>query len=139
MPPAYRLTVLAPDHTVLDVRVSSLVAPGSEGYFGVLARHARMVAELGIGELRIVEEEGGQRLFALSGGFLDVGEEGVTLLADTAEEAGEIDVARARAAKERAQQRVRQREADTDVHRAEVALRRALNRLHVVEDSGRRE
>lgn len=136
MPPVYQLTVLAPDHTVFEGRVASLVAPGSEGYFGVLARHAPMVAGLRPGEFAVADEEGQRRFFAVSGGYLEVEWEGVTALVDAAESAGEIDVARARAAEERAERRLRSRERDVDTARAETALRRALNRLRVAEKRG---
>ena len=138
MPPVYQLTILAPDHTVFEGRVASLVAPGSEGYFGVLARHAPMVAGLGPGEFSVVDDGGQRRFFAVSGGYLEVGWEGVTALVDAAESADAIDVARARAAEERAERRLHSRERDVDAARAETALRRALNRLRVAEKRGGR-
>jgi F-type H+-transporting ATPase subunit epsilon len=136
LPPVYQLTILAPDHTVFEGRVASLVAPGSEGYFGVLARHAPMVAGLGPGEFSIMDDGGQRRFFAVSGGYLEVGWEGVTALVDAAESADAIDVGRARAAEERAERRLRSRERDVDTARAETALRRALNRLRVAEKRG---
>ena len=136
MPPVYQLTILAPDHTVFEGRVASLVAPGSEGYFGVLARHAPMVAGLGPGEFAVVDDGGQRRFFAVSGGYLEVDWEGVTALVDAAESADEIDVVRARAAEERAERRLHSRERDVDTARAETALRRALNRLRVAEKRG---
>lgn len=136
MPPVYQLTILAPDHTVFEGRVAGLVGPGSEGYFGVLARHAPMVAGLGPGEFTIVGEDGKRQFFAVSGGYLEVEWEGVTALVDAAESADAIDIARARAAEERAERRLRSRERDVDTARAETALRRALNRLRVAEKRG---
>jgi F-type H+-transporting ATPase subunit epsilon len=133
VPPLYQLTVLAPDHTIFAGRASALVAPGVEGYLGVLARHAPMVVVLGTGQLAIEQEGGGRRLFAVSGGLLGVSEGEVSVLADTAEAAEEIDVQRAREAKDRADDRIRRRAAETDTNRAEAALRRALNRLRVAE------
>ena len=132
MPPLYDLSVLAPDHTVFEGRVQGLVAPGSEGYFGVLARHAPMVAELTTGELWVANERGEREFFAISGGFLEVGWDRVTVLADAAENVAEIDVERAQAAEERARRRLRPRGADVDLVRAEAALRRALNRERIV-------
>jgi len=131
MPRRYELAVLAPDHTVFEGWVEGLVAPGSEGYFGVLARHAPMVAELTAGEFALVDDQGRRRFFAVSGGYLEVGWEGVTALVDAAEEADEIDVARARSAQERARRRLRSHGPDVDMARAEASLRRAINRLRV--------
>jgi F-type H+-transporting ATPase subunit epsilon len=134
LPPVYQLTILAPDHTVFEGRVAGVVAPGSEGYFGVLARHAPMVAGLGPGEFTIVGEDEKRQFFAVSGGYVEW--EGVTALVDAAESADAIDIARARAAEERAERRLRSRERDVDTARAETALRRALNRLRVAEKRG---
>jgi F-type H+-transporting ATPase subunit epsilon len=135
-PPAFDLTVLAPDHSLLEGRVRSLVAPGADGYFGVLARHAPMVAQLGAGALTVTGEDGAEEYFAISQGFLEVEPDEVTILADTAEAAAGIDVERARAAEGRARQRMRSRDRDLDVARAEAALQRALARLQVAERSG---
>jgi F-type H+-transporting ATPase subunit epsilon len=131
MPPVYELTVLAPERTVYRGRARSLVAPGVEGYFGVLAHHAPMVAGLGTGLLEVEDEAGMTRSFALSGGFLEVGGNEVHILADVAEAAEDIDVARAEAAQRRARERLGSRDQSIDVARAQAALQRALNRLRV--------
>ncbi len=131
--PLFDLTILAPDHALFEGRARSLIAPGVEGYFGVLARHAPMVAELGPGALMIRQENGEEDYFAVSAGFLEVELDGVTVLADTAEAALEIDVERARAAEQRARQRLRLHERDIDIARAEAALQRALARLKAAE------
>jgi len=133
MPPLYDLTVLAHDHEVFSGQAEGLVAPAWDGYMGVLARHAPMVAELSVGQLAVVDASGQRRFFAVSGGYLEVGWNEVTILADVSEAAEEIDVARAHAAEERAEQRIRSHALDVDVQRAEAALRRALNRLRVAE------
>lgn len=139
MPPRYELAMLSPQRTVFEGRVQGLVAPGAEGYFGVLARHAPMVAELTTGELALMNEAGERKLFAVSRGYLEVGWDRVTVLVDAGEAVEEIDVERARAAEERAERRLRSGGAEVDVARAESALRRALNRLRMVEKSrGRR-
>jgi F-type H+-transporting ATPase subunit epsilon len=136
MPPPFDLMVVAPDHEVYRGRVQSLVAPGAEGYFGVLAHHAPMVAELGTGEFKLVDEHGTTRYVAVSGGFLEVTWEGVTVTADVAEAAEQIDVPRARAAEARARQRLVAGDSDVDYARAEASLQRALNRLRVVRHLG---
>jgi F-type H+-transporting ATPase subunit epsilon len=94
-----------------------------------------MVTELGAGVLTVVDEDGQRRLFAMSAGFLEVRQDGVTVLADAAETATEIDVDRARAAEERARRRLQERAREVDVARAEAALRRALARVEVAEKS----
>jgi F-type H+-transporting ATPase subunit epsilon len=134
--PVYDLAIMAPDHRLFEGRARSLVAPGASGYFGVLARHAPMVAELAPGVLTVTEENGRKNYLAVSSGFLEVSLEGVTILADAAEAAADIDVSRAQAAEERARQRLRAHAKDTDLSRAEAALRRALARLYAVEMSG---
>ena len=135
MPPLYDLTIMAPDHSLFSGRVQSLVAPGAEGHFGVLARHAPMVAQLGTGVLSITLEGGEVQYFAIHSGFLEVEPDGVMVLADTAEAAAEIDVERARAAEQRARERIRKRDTDMNVTRAEAALRRSVARLRAVEKS----
>ncbi len=133
MPGRYELLIVTPARKVYQAMVQSLVAPGAEGYFGVLPRHAPMVAQLATGELSVLDDQAQRRLFALSGGFLEVGWDQVTILADTAELAQEIDVPRAQQAQQRAQARLRSRAADVDVARAQAALHRALNRLRIAE------
>ena len=133
MPPQYELAVLAHDHTVYRGKVTGLVAPGWDGYLGVLAHHAPMLAELAMGELTVVDEGGARLSFAVSGGYLEVGRDGVMALVDAGESAEEIDVGRAYAAEERAQRRLRSRDSKVDAARAQAALRRALNRLRIAE------
>ncbi len=131
MPPLYQLTILTPDAEIYEGRVQGLVAPGTQGYFGVLARHAPMVAELDTGQLSLLDERGGRQLFAISGGYLEVGMDRVAVLADAAEAALAIDVERARAAEQRARERLTARRREANLARAEAALRRALNRIRI--------
>ncbi|MFB3883061.1 MAG: F0F1 ATP synthase subunit epsilon [Armatimonadota bacterium] len=131
--PAFALKIMAPDHAVFEGQAQSLIAPGVDGYLGILARHAPMVAELGPGVLTVTEADGRRSYFAVSSGFLEVQSEGVTILSDAAEAAADIDVDRARAAEERARHRLQERAPELDVARAEAALRRALARVQVAE------
>lgn len=110
--------------------MESVVAPGFAGYFGVLAKHAPFVAELRVGELQVRQKDNTVH-FATSGGFAEVLPEKVTVLAETAEEASEIDLQRAEAAKNRAHQRITEGRKAWDMDRAQAALARALNRLRV--------
>src|SRR6187200_1545508 len=104
----FQLDVVTPDRIVMSEPVSSMVAPGSEGSFGVLAGHAPMVAELTVGQLRYRSQAGAEEVIAISGGFLEVGRDQVTVLADAAERAQEIDVERAIRARDRARDLARQ-------------------------------
>ena len=112
-------------------------APGSEGRLGILPRHAALLTMLKPGELNIKLNGAEEPLF-VSGGFLEVSNNSVTVLADTAEHAEEIDQARAEEARRRAQERLEQ--AGSDVDRAELlgALERAMTRLRVAELARRR-
>jgi len=123
-----RLDIVTPVRKVFSEDVRFFVAPGSEGELGVLPEHAALITALKIGLLRI-EQEGKKFNIAISGGFLEVRDSKATVLATAAERAEEIDVERAEAAKQRAEQRLAARAPDLDVLRAELALKRALNRL----------
>ena len=130
--PTFQLEIVTPEKTVYSGRVESVQAPGTEGGFGVLAGHHPMLASLDVGQIVFREAGEGPKVAATSGGFAQVQRDGVTVLAETAELAGEIDVARAEAARDRARERLaRRREAAVDAVRAEMALARALNRLRV--------
>ena len=128
MPVNFQLRIVTPEKILYSGDVVSLLAPGSEGSFGVLANHVPMVASLSTGAMDFVED-GDRRHLATSGGFVEVSGEGVTVLAETAEFNDEIDITRAQASRDRAHQRVVDREQDRV--RAQAALQRALNRLKV--------
>ncbi|MBI1964540.1 MAG: F0F1 ATP synthase subunit epsilon [Candidatus Rokubacteria bacterium] len=125
------LEVATPMRLAVSAPVDEVVAPGVEGYFGVLPGHAPFLTTLGIGELtyRVGREE---HHLALVGGFAEVRNDKVIVLADAAERPEEIDRARAERARERAERRLSGRAADdVDFARAQAALMRALMRLHV--------
>jgi F-type H+-transporting ATPase subunit epsilon len=125
------LEIATPTRLVVTETVDEVVAPGSEGYFGVLPGHAPFLTTLGTGELtyRIGGEE---RHLAVSGGFAEVRNDKVIVLADTAERPEEIDRERAERARERAEQRLSGRaQEEIDFVRAQCALARALMRLQV--------
>ena len=130
---AERLTLelATPTRMVVTETVDEVVVPGSEGYFGVLPGHAPLLATLGIGELtyRIGRDE---RHVAVAGGFAEVRNDKVIVLADTAEHPQDIDRARAERARDRAEQRLSGRSQDEiDYARAGAALARALTRIQV--------
>jgi F-type H+-transporting ATPase subunit epsilon len=114
-----------------------VIAPGSEGQLGILPKHAALLTALKAGELS-VKLSGAEEPFFVSGGFLEVANNSVTVLAETAEHAVEIDQARAEAARRRAQELLAQAQSDTE--RAELlgALERAVARIHVAEITRRR-
>jgi F-type H+-transporting ATPase subunit epsilon len=126
------LELTTPTRLVVSEQVDEVVVPGIEGYFGVLPGHAAFLTTLGIGELtyRIGRDE---RHVAVAGGFCEVRNDKVIILADTAELPEDIDRARAERARERAEQRLSGRlQEEIDYARAAAALARALTRLQVV-------
>lgn len=117
--------------------VDRVIVPGIVGELGVLPRHAPLLTMIQPGVLRIVKGDDEIEM-AITGGFIEVRENRITILADAAERAEEIDVARAEAARRRAQELLERREEEIDMARAEAALRRALARLKLVERRRRR-
>src|SRR5918999_4418392 len=110
--------------------VDMVIAPGIDGTLGILPRHAPLITVLASGELRI-KKGGREESIVVFGGFMEVTPEKVIVLADTAERAGEIDVAVAEAARGRAQQTLAQRPSGVDLAQAELEMRRAALRLRV--------
>lgn len=114
--------------------VDVLIAPGSEGQLAILPRHAALMTTLDPGEL-VIRRAQQEESFAITGGFLEVRNDHVTILADSSEAAEEIDVTRAEQARTRAEERLRryreQNARDVDVARASAALKRSLIRLQV--------
>ncbi len=130
--PTFQLEIVTPEKTVYSGEVERLRAPGTEGGFGVLAGHHPMLASLSVGEMVFSEQEQGPRSIAIGGGFAEVQRDRVTVLAETAELAQEIDVTRAEAARDRARERLAQkRDQQIDEARASLALARAINRLRI--------
>lgn len=131
MADAITLEVATPTRLVVAETVDEVVVPGAEGYFGVLPGHAPFLTTLGIGELTYRQ---GREEFhlAVSGGFAEVHNDKVIVLADTAERPEDIDRARAERARERAESRLSGRsQEEIDYTRAMCALARALTRLQV--------
>ncbi len=126
-----RLLLVTPDRLLLDTDVEEVYAPGVLGQFGVLPLHVNFLTALGTGELRF-RQGGVDRYVAVSGGVLEVLDDVVTVLADTAEFADEIDVARAKAAEERVRHALARTSADSpEIEDLQSALARALNRQAV--------
>ncbi len=127
-----RLEIVTPQKKVFSEDVKFLVAPGTDGELGILPEHTPLITSLNIGVLRI-QQEGKNIKVVVSGGFMEVRNSKVTVLATSAERAEGIDVARAEAAKQRAEQRLAAKASDLDVLRAELALKRAITRLKAVQ------
>ena len=133
-----RLDIVTAEREVLrEEGLDAVIAPGSEGQLGILPRHAPLMTTLDPGELR-ARRGGDEIVLAISGGFLEVRDDVVTVLADTAEQAEEIDVTRAEEARRRAEEILRNRPADVDMASARAALQRSLLRLRIVERRRRR-
>ncbi len=133
-----KLDIVTAERAVYSGEVDMVIAPGVEGQLGILPHHTPLMTMLQAGELRI--KKGGEEIsLAISGGFLEVRPDRVVVLADAAERAEEIDVARAEAAKRRAQEQLAERRAPgIDMARAEAALQRSLARLKVAAMARRR-
>ena len=125
------LEVVTPQKLVVSEEVEIVVAPGSEGEFGALKGHTTFLTSLKIGTLRYKDAKGKERYLFINGGFAEVLPDKVTILAESAERRRDIDVERAKRAKERAEKRLAEKSADTDLARAEVALKRAVHRLKI--------
>ncbi len=125
-----RLEIVTAERALFEGEVDAVVAPGVDGEIGVLPKHAALITALQAGELRFRNAEGEQD-FAITGGFMEVRGDRVSVLADAAERADEIDVVRAEEAVARARQRIAEHGQDMNIERALSSLRRAQVRLNV--------
>lgn len=123
--------IVTPSRVLMQGQMDELNVPGEEGYLGIFPGHIALLTNLGQGEL--MSRQGEQRRYlTIFGGYMEVRDDHVTVLADMAERAEEIDRPRAEAARDRAEQRLRDMHGhDTDFERARAALIRALIRLQV--------
>jgi F-type H+-transporting ATPase subunit epsilon len=133
----FTLTIVTAESEVFSEEIDSLVAPGIDGQLGILPNHAPLMTQLQPGEMTI-RSNNGENVLAVTGGFLEVLNNQVTILADTAEMDVEIDLERAEAALQRATERVETRQADVDLARALSAFRRAQIRVDLARRRGRR-
>jgi len=126
------LEIVTPEKKVFSDTVDIVVAPGEEGEFGVLPNHIPFLTKLKVGELRF-RIGSSTRHVAIMGGYAEVLPDHVTVLAPAADEATEIDVIRAKAARERAERRLAEARDKLEFARAQAALQRAIARLKVSE------
>ena len=130
LPTQLTLEIVTPDRSVVTERVDEVEIPGDEGYFGVLPGHTPLLAMLKVGELWY--RKGSEKFYlSIAFGFAEVLPDRVTILAQLAERPEEIDVARAEAAKRRAEERLARPSPDIDFERARLALMKSLVRLQV--------
>ena len=127
----FHLEIVTPKRVMFKGEVTSFTAPGSEGGFQVLHSHAPLLASVKIGRAKLTDAGGKEYQYAVSGGFVEVKENNVILLAETAERMDEIDVERGKAALDRAMKRMSEKDPDVDLDRAKLAFSRATNRLKV--------
>ena len=133
-----KLDIVTAERVIFSEDVDIVVAPGIEGQLGVLPHHTPLMTMLQSGEL-LIKQADSEFCMAISGGFLEVRPDRIIVLADSAERAEEIDIARAEEAKRRAEERLTEHKgAELNAARAELALRRALIRLKAAERVGRR-
>ena len=130
MAETFQLEIVTPEKKVVQAKAEEIQIPGSNGYLGIMPGHAPLITELAVGEITFRENANQQRL-AVAWGFAEVLPDKVTILAESAERPSEIDVERARKAKERAEQRLASGDTTVDVERALDALARAQARLDV--------
>ncbi len=133
MPKHFKVAIVTPEKTAFEAEAVSVNLPGSEGYLGVWADHAPLVTALVPGVVTVREHERGNAgdavFLAVSGGFVEIAHNEVIVLSDTCEHAGEIDLERARKARDRATARLRAPEPGIDIERARAAAERAEARL----------
>lgn len=130
LPADIALEIVTPDRAIVHDHVDEVEVPGTEGYFGVLPGHTPLLSMLQVGQLWY--RKGGDKFYlSIAFGLAEVMPDRVVILAQIAERAEEIDVDRAQAARQRAEQRLEAHQRDMDLERARVALMKALTRLNV--------
>jgi F-type H+-transporting ATPase subunit epsilon len=130
----FLLEIVTPERKVYAEQVNMIIVKGSEGELGILPNHIPLVTPLKVAPVT-VKQNGKEQYIAVNGGFMEVRKDKVVILAESAELPEQIDVNRAKEAKSRAEQRLASKQDQVDFKRAELALQRALNRIHV---SGKR-
>ena len=132
MAETFQLKIVTPEKMVVRDVAEEMQIPGKNGYLGILPGHAPLITELAVGEISY-RNAGVTRYLAVAWGFAEVLPDKVTIMAETAEKSEEINVERARQSKERAEQRLKSTDPETDFGRAQVALDRAESRLDVAQ------
>ncbi len=134
-----QLRIVTPERLVVEDAAQQVQIPGKNGELGILPGHAPLITELGMGEIAYrpaaasAKNDASMKHLAVAWGFAEVLPDRVTILAETAEKAEEIDVARAERAKQRAEERLAKPSEEVDFQRCQIALQRAVVRLEVAE------
>ena len=135
LPTSIQLQIVTPDKLLVNEQVDEVQIPGSEGYFGVLPGHTPLLASLAVGEMWY--RKGTTKTYlSIAFGFVEVLPDKVTVLAQIAERAEDIDVPRAETARKRAEERLAKPPVDLDYERAAIALAKAMSRLKVATHAG---
>jgi len=137
IPQHLQLHVVSADRSLVNEQVDEVEIPGADGYFGVLPGHTPLLATLQVGTLWYRQGQE-KHYLAIAFGFAEVQPERVTILAQIAERAGDVDVSRAEAARKRAEERLAKPSPDMDFERARVALMKSLMRLQAAGMTRRR-
>jgi F-type H+-transporting ATPase subunit epsilon len=132
MADSFQLEIVTPEKLVVKDIAQEMQIPGKNGYLGILPGHAPLITELAVGEISY-RNDGSTHYLAVAWGFAEVLPDKVTILAETAERAEEINVQRAEEARKRAEDRLKSANPDTDFTRAQNSLQRAETRLDVAE------
>ncbi len=128
----FLLEIVTPERKVYAEEVNMIIVKGVEGELGILPNHIPLVTPLKIAPITVKKQGSKDEILAVNGGFMEVRKDKVVILAESAELPGQIDVDRAKAAKERAEKRLKDaKQENLDFKRAELALQRAVNRLDV--------
>lgn len=130
MADSFQLEIVTPEKKVVETSATEAQIPSKSGYLGILPGHAPLITELAVGEIAY-RADSGEHVLAVAWGFAEVLPNKVTILAETAERPSEINLERAREAKQRAEQRLTSSNTEVDVDRALDSLHRAETRLDV--------
>lgn len=127
------LEIVTPDRRFFEDEVEMVIVRGQEGDLGILKGHTPLVTPLDIGRIKI-KQNGEVREATIAGGYVEIAKEKTTIITDSAEWPDEIDIDRAKEAKRRAEERLHEKnDSEVDLFRAEIALRKALNRINVAD------
>lgn len=131
---SFKAQILTPEGSIFDDEVTGVRLPGEMGSFEVKTLHANIISSLAIGRILVRKATGDEKHFAVTGGFVEVVNNKLTLLAEAAEPVEEIDIERAKEARERAQERLESGGPEINKQRARKALKRAENRIRLAAD-----
>jgi ATP synthase, F1 epsilon subunit (delta in mitochondria) len=129
-----QLDIVSAETSLFSGKVEFIAARATGGEIGILPRHTPLLAQLQPGEIRVKVEGGEEQFFYVSGGILEVQPDGVTVLADTAVRAKDLDEAAAQAAKQRAEEALKNRSSDLDYAKAQAELAAAVAQLRAIQN-----